>query len=172
MKLLPVTRFPMVGAWFLLSLTNTSLSQPTFDHLPVYAEGHRVMVKHVRDRLVYPEQARLDNLTGTALISLRINKEGEVDGIEVGELGPIIFGPLEFRVPKTQYPNPRPVAERSDLVFDLVVIDAVEGLGNFQPATIGGEPITCWVTFQVNFMMNDSGQHPMPKRGLSGVDKN
>ena len=97
---------------------------------PEYPGGNIALLKFIGEHLVYPEDARKNNIQGRVILKFVVNPDGSVDRIEI--------------------------LRGVDPLLDNEAIRVVNTLPKFRPGKQGGIPVSVWFTLPVHFKIKNN----------------
>lgn len=108
------------------------------ERMPQYPGGEAEMLKFIAQNIIYPRDARAENIQGKVLVRFIINKEGEA---------------RNFRVVKSIYPS-----------LDLEAVRVLGLLNDFTPGYRDGKPIDVEYIVPIKFVLrNKNGTSPVSR---------
>lgn len=97
-------------------------------HMPSYPGGDAALMKYLNDHMIYPAQAKLDNIQGKVIVQFIVKKDGSVGDVKV--------------------------SRGVDKYLDQEAIRLVKTLPKFSPGRNAvGDPVDVWYTLPVTFRL-------------------
>jgi protein TonB len=97
------------------------------DQLPIFPGGEKAMYEYLQKNLSYPVLARESNLTGTVVVRFVVNKQGDVEQVEV------------LRTPSS--------------LFNAEALRVIRNMPPWEPATRMGKPVATFYIIPLKFQL-------------------
>lgn len=149
MLALPALMLTTMVLFFNFQLEGQTGSVP--DVMPQYEAGQNEFYKVVQKNILYPKQAREENIQGTVYISFNINKNGKVGDIKAEKSKHNLFE----KVVVVAYPN---TDLKDGKIDDLRILEdegarIISLMGPFKPGEKNGKPVITRMTLPIEFIL-------------------
>jgi TonB family protein len=96
-------------------------------NMPEFPGGDSGLLKFISENLNYPEESKIENKEGKAIVKFRVSRDGSVDNVI------IVHG--------------------VDPLLDQEAVRVINLLPHFKPGKMKGKPVNVWYTIPINFSL-------------------
>ncbi len=100
------------------------------EQMPEYPGGIIGLKRHIAENLIYPKDAREQNIQGTVFLRFEVTKTGEIGKVEI--------------------------QKGAHSILDSEAIRVIKSLPKFKPGMKDGKPVNIWYSMPITFQLNSS----------------